>query len=289
MSTGRNTSLFDRLSTLGNLSPSQQVLADYFVEKYPNLAFRNLEAICADTQLSTASVTRFVRTLGYSGFRDFSRQLQAEVAENFDRPLQREDPHRFAATHLVGDHLHRAATDMQRTAEYISTETFDTVAALVSDPHRPLFLASFASGRSLMTYFALLAKYRRPNVRLLSGIDMTAHDLLDAGENAVLLVTSFDRHSAAMYRIMHAVKQRGGTTILLTNRQTTPLRVHADHMLTVHSSSARFKSRASMIVVLEALLAAMAEHNPDLAQQRTREIEEIIDQLELFILPHIDQ
>jgi len=48
-----------------------------------------LDEISAATGTSTASVTRFVRKLGYASFRDFSRSLREEVAANFDLPSDR--------------------------------------------------------------------------------------------------------------------------------------------------------------------------------------------------------
>ena len=82
-------SLYARLGELQALTPTDAVIARYCEDSFPHLALENLDEISAATGTSTASVTRFVRKLGYVSFRDFSRSLREEVAANFDLPSDR--------------------------------------------------------------------------------------------------------------------------------------------------------------------------------------------------------
>ena len=89
LTNGSEEPLFERVQKISDMTPMERDLADYFTDAYPELAFKNLVDICEATQSSTATVTRFVRKLGYQNFRDFSKQLRKEISSNFDSPLQR--------------------------------------------------------------------------------------------------------------------------------------------------------------------------------------------------------
>ncbi len=279
--------LFARIASLEGGTAADRALASYFESSFPNLAFQNLEAIALGSGVSGASVTRFVRKLGYEDFKDFSASIKAEVEANFDRPLQRQNqPLPEGPGAELVQHLNVAVTEIEKTLNVSSAAEFDRVADLLADESRPLFLASAATGRALMHYFYLLTKYHRGNVHMLPGADMAPHELADIGPDAVVFGTAFDRHPRPVDAALRAGRAAGAATALLTNRATSPLRIHADHVLLVHvDPTPRFKSRATMLLVMESLLAAMESRDPERTLKRTRRVESGVDQLGLFISP----
>ncbi|GAE68857.1 transcriptional regulator [Cutibacterium acnes JCM 18909] len=68
-------SLYTRLGELQAMTPTDAIIAQYCEDSFPHVALENLDEISAATGTSTASVTRFVRKLGYASFRDFSRSF----------------------------------------------------------------------------------------------------------------------------------------------------------------------------------------------------------------------
>jgi DNA-binding MurR/RpiR family transcriptional regulator len=258
-----NDPLLTRLLAIDRLTGHERTLADYFENAYPHIAFSNLEDISTASRVSKATVTRFVRRLGYGDFRAFSRAVREEVAQNFDLPVERSVSSRereigVLPGELLRRHLALGQMNLQRTLDQVDDRTFAAVLRLISDPARRLFLMSVATGRMLLGYFHLLAKYRRPNVCLLEGTDRLAHDLLDADSSSVLLVSNFDRFPTSVLAAMRHFHELGAETILLTNRRSNPLLRYARHSLFIHSESeTTFKSRCAMLVVLEALVAGM--------------------------------
>ncbi|MDR1826794.1 MAG: MurR/RpiR family transcriptional regulator, partial [Methylobacteriaceae bacterium] len=223
-----NEPLLTRLGNIGKLTDHEHTLADYFENSYPHIAFSNLEDISVANGISKATVTRFVRRLGYEDFRAFSRALKDEVAQNFDSPVDRsvqskEGQFGGHPADLLRQHLELGRVNLQRTLEQIDDDTFATVLRLISDPKRRLFLMSVATGRMLLAYFYLLVKYRRPNVCLFQGTDRLAHDVLDADPSSVLLATSFDRYPTSVQAVMRHFQKIGAETILITNRRSNPL------------------------------------------------------------------
>lgn len=285
-----NRGLFERIGAAEHITPTEHRIADYFFKDYPDLAFKDLAQMCEESGASTASVTRFVRKLGYEDFKDFSQSIRNEIKTGFDRPTNRPGLHSASTSDKPGgeliSHLRVAQDEIAQTLDSFSETEFDAIADLLADESRPVYLTAFATGRSIITYFYLMMKYQRGNVYLIPSPDMAIHELVDVDKNTVLLATNFDRHPQTIMRSLEIVKKRGGTTALITNRPSTPLRRYADHILLVQTlSSSRFKSRATMLIALEALLSAVESRNPKRTAKRTTQMEQVNDELGLFIHP----
>ena len=113
-----------------------------------------------------------------------------------------------------------------------------------------------------------------------------AHQLIDLPSNAILLASVFDRHSRMVESVLRMFHERDMTTILLTNRSSTPMRRHADHVLLVASeASTAFRSRVCYLILLESLVAALAPSDPDVERDRVRAMQGLFDDLGVFITP----
>lgn len=279
-----------RLSSITDLTASESTLSLYFERFYPQIAFENLEKISETCKVSKATVTRFVRRLGYDDFRSFSRSLKDEVSQNFDSPIDRRaraaqrPSETDAPCDILNTHLKLGQYNLQRTIDQIDGEAFAKVAHLLSDTTRPLFLLSAATGRMLLGYFYLLAKYQRPNIHLLAGTDRLAHDLLDASPNSVLFVTNFDRYPTSVLATMRYFKEIGAETVLISNRRSSPLLRYANHTLFVHTEAETvFKSRVPMLVMLEALVSCMGPSNNQENNTRFDHMEKLFRELGVYL------
>ncbi len=281
--------LLARIAKIGKLTESESILSAYFEKTYPQIAFDNLEKISLVCAVSKATVTRFVRRLGYGDFRSFSRALKDELAQNFDSPLDRQaragtDLSTDSPADMLRRHLTLGQHNLQKTLTQIDDFAFATVMELVSNSKRPLFLMSAATGRMVLGYFYLLAKYQRPDVHLLGGTDRLAHDIIDVTASSVLLATSFDRYPTSVMAAMHHFHDIGAETILITNRRSNPLLRYAKHTLFVHTDAETiFKSRASMLVMLEAIVSGMGAGRTAEENSRFKDMEKLFREFSVFL------
>lgn len=279
-------SLFNRLANVETPTATESLLQEYFQDHFPNIAFENIEEIAAGAGVSPASVTRFVRSLGYAGFRDFSGAVREEVRENFDSPAERNvaqiEPSRPAAMWSAQVQTAEASIGSSITEE--SALVFDEIVELVRDQSRPLYLFSHASGRYLLRYFYLLARYHRGNMRSPEDIDVLPHELAGIEPNAIALISIFDRHPAPIKGLIEFLHQKKVTTILVTNRPASPLRQHADIIMTLQAPPpvGRFRSRSTLLVFLEALVGALENEG---SNERIEQIEELFTSQGLIIKP----
>ena len=273
----------ERIAAADELTAGERVVAGFFEDAYPAVALLKLTEVCAATGVSTATVTRFARKLGYADFRALSRDLQDEVRARLDAPGDRlarlvsdRAPRRaagdageavaHAAPHPrpLSERYALTAVDLRESARSLDQDAFAHVVDLVADDSRPIYLGAVASGQPLLSYFALLLNYLRGGVTELEGTDRWAHGLAGLPEDAVVLCAAFDRYPVAVQRLLRFARGRGATTVLITNRRTSPLVADADHCLFVSShADPMFRSRVGLLFALEALLDAVGRRHPD--------------------------
>ena len=268
MEPSEDNPFLDRLAS-ARLTARELDVARFYEDNLPGAALLNLEEICRAVGVSSATVGRFARKLGYSDFRATSRSLRIGVREELSSPVDRlRQMHDDAASSprsVLEQRVGSAQEVLSGCSSAIDTEAFTRVCELVGDTDRPLYLGAVATGRPLMQYFGLLLSYLRGGVTILDGTDHWAHALAGLEADAVVLVATFDRHPAPVEALLRLAGRRGATSILLTNRRTGPLVPLADILLTTPlvTQEAMFRTRAATLVVLEAILDAVAAEHPE--------------------------
>lgn len=288
-------SLLQRIAACRDLTTGERTVASFYEDSYPGAALLSLQDVCAATGVSTATVTRFARKLGYADFRGLRRALRAEARSHLDVPrdrLARLTPRRGGATSAPAPtHLEQrfavAAGDLGATARGLDPAVFEAVVGLIADTDRPLVLGAVASGQPLLHYFSLLLRYVRGDVTLLDGADRWAHALAGLRPDAVVIGAAFDRYPVPVQRLLRFARARGATTVLITNRRSSPLTADADLSLFVAShADPMFRSRVGLLVLLEALLDAVAAQVPQAG--RAADVERVFSLMGGYLPPGDD-
>lgn len=269
--------LLQRLAQLENLTPSEKKLAALFRQEYPQLAFDNLTDISAKASVGKATVTRFVQRLGYLNFYEFSKILRDEVARHMDLPVQRlhragSDGAVTTPDEIFSRYIDVAITNLHRTKELHSAETFGKAVNLLADSSRPLFLMGAVSAEGLMNYLYLMLSYLRENVMLLNGnASILGHRITRIAPESVLLAFSYDRYPKVTGTTMRVFREAGCETVLITERRSSPLLKYTTVPLFVEAEGPEmFKSRCAGIATMEALVAALT---PRFANSMTKRLE----------------
>ncbi|MFC2570597.1 MAG: MurR/RpiR family transcriptional regulator, partial [Schaalia sp.] len=88
MEPSEDNPFLDRLAS-ARLTARELDVARFYEDNLPGAALLNLEEICRAVGVSSATVGRFARKLGYSDFRAMSRILRAGVREELSLPVER--------------------------------------------------------------------------------------------------------------------------------------------------------------------------------------------------------
>ena len=93
-----DTPFLDRLAS-ARLTARELDVARFYEDNLPGAALLNLEEVCRAVGVSSATVGRFARKLGYSDFRAMSRSLRAGSSRSEERRVGKECRSRWSPYH----------------------------------------------------------------------------------------------------------------------------------------------------------------------------------------------
>lgn len=211
---------------------------------------------------SEASVVRFCKNLGYSGFHDLKIYLASELSlqgEPMLSELQTGDDELVILQKVFASEIHA----MQKTMEIIDVAAFKAAVDAILYSRKVEFYA-YGNSRPIVHD----AQYRllKIGINAYCGIDM-GDSLIHANmlvPGDVAIGVSFSGSTRQVCSAMEAAKRRGATTICITGFPRSPITQYSDHCLYAYvnnnwdSQTTTAASRAAEVAILDALYAAVA-------------------------------
>lgn len=258
----------DVRAALPTLRPSERRVAD-FVLSDPGaavgLAITDLAEHC---QTSVASVVRFCRTMGFSGYAEFRRELASSVGREqvnlgrfgvSDSDISADDDVQSVVAKIA---FHEARA-IEATAAALDLAALDAVAeAIVAAPRVDVYGVA-SSGLAALD---LQQKLHRIGMMSFAWSDvhlaLTSAAVLTPGCVAI----GFS-HSGLTLEVadgLAAARARGATTVLVTNFPKSPLATEADHVLVTSATETRYRpgamsGRVTQLAVIDFLFVRIAQ------------------------------
>ncbi|MCJ8014268.1 MurR/RpiR family transcriptional regulator [Paenibacillus sp. KQZ6P-2] len=246
-----------------SLTPVEKMVADYVLqnlEEIPHLSIKNLAQL---TKTSDASVLRFCKTMGYSGYRSFIVSISASLGSM-------EEPKDSYTDIQPGDDLSVIISNTSRnniksiedTLSVIDKNAVDRAVQVLRQSNRIVFFGIGASG---LVGVDAEQKFSRINKMCHTYTDrhsqLTAATLLDKGDVAVFISNS--GATSEILETLEIVKKTGATIIAITKYNKSELADKANIVLNISTPEVTIRSgamgsRIAMLTVIDILFAGVA-------------------------------
>lgn len=246
----------------GDLSPTEQRVADFFARHREEAAFLTATEIARRLGTSDATVVRAAQSLGYSGLQELKREFAQALRTRVTSPLSlgRRLAEIDAAPETVLDHVLTSQIELLTEARRtVRPAAFTRALDLLGQAERIL---TFGTGPSaaLADYLTLrLRRIGRQAAALTrTGLDL-ADDLLAVRAGDALVAVVYGRiYCEAAVTVTHA-RARDVPVVLLTDALGMALAEHASATLRARRGRpGMFGSIATPLVVMDALLIGLA-------------------------------
>ncbi|MEX0368601.1 MAG: MurR/RpiR family transcriptional regulator [Ruegeria sp.] len=271
---------------IDGLTRSERQLASILLQDYPMAGLQSITKLAAAARVSTPTVIRMARKLGFDGFPDLQQALRDEVAAQIKKPISKRDAWVVddAAEHALTRFAQAVWTNMRHTLERIDTAMFDAVARLLADTSRHLYVVGGRITRSNADYLFNHMQIIRPGVTMLgNSANVWPQYLLDMDRAAVLVIFDIRRYEAHLEKLAQIASERGATVILFTDQWGSPIGRSADftfHGLVEAPSS--WDSTIALQLISEALIAQVQEARWEKSKERIEELESMFSSTRLF-------
>ena len=270
---------------MASFSKGQRQIANYIIAHYEKAAYMTASRLGEATGVSESTVVRFAIELGFEGYPEFQRAMQA-IIRNRLTSFQRIE----VTNHLIGDGdvldkiLYADAEKIKQTAEHIDRAAFDgAVDALIAA--RNIYILGVRSSASLADFLGAGLLRVSDNVKLIrstSGSEVF-EQMLDVGPRDVLIAISFPRYSKRVVTAVEFAHKAGANVVSLTDSAHSPIAPLSDQLLLAQSDVAAFvDSLVAPLSIINALLVAISRKKQGELTERLHRLEHIWDEYEVY-------
>ncbi|GAA0803472.1 MurR/RpiR family transcriptional regulator [Clostridium sp. AF19-22AC] len=262
---------------------SQKNVADYISGHLNKVAFYTLDELSRKIGVSTTTIIRFSRVLGYDGFSEMQKAIQEDIYAN-SAPKARlserlPDTAQPPDNELLSDCFQN---DIENIRQTLAAQKGDDLDAAVDSiiRARSVYILGMRSSFSPAYYMASRLGEIRKNVHLIQSVGMIyPEEIVNAGEDDVCIAYLFPRYSKVSSSIISWMKNAGSKVILITSLNYQAVSGYGDIILPCAISSLSYKnSFAAPLCLTNYLITAMARQNHKEAQSILEKTESILSQ-----------
>lgn len=266
-------------------STSNRAIADHLLRNPVVGASQSIEDLAAAAGVSTATLSRFARALGYGGFPELRLAL-ADTVQGLLIPVEKlrgaltrsdeDDPLR--------DGLQQSLGNVRATAEGIDPAAIGRIVKRLA-ASQAIYVMGFGLSSHLASLLTLgLQPFCRQlvNVVEFGGTEVAAGRLMNIEAGDELIAISFPRYAADAVHLTRFAADRGAGVIAITDSIASPLAELADESLLAQSTHPILSSsNVAAVLVVEALVSAFMVSNADNVEKATR----LTDAISAYLLP----
>lgn len=247
-----------------SLTPVEKMVAEYILENTEEIPHLSIKSLAQLSKTSDASVLRFCKTMGYSGYRSFIVSISASLGS------MDEDQKDQYTDIQPGDDLSVIITNISRNnvksiEDTLSVINRSEIARAVKVLRECSRIAFFGIGASGLVCKDGEQKFSRINKICHAYTDghsqLTAATLLGKGDVAFFVSNSGD--TVEILEALDIAKKNGATTIALTKYNKSELAEKSGIVLSISTPeltirSGAMGSRIAMLTVIDILFAGVA-------------------------------
>ncbi|CAN7353769.1 MurR/RpiR family transcriptional regulator [Bosea sp. LjRoot90] len=264
------TDLANRIAQVyPSLSEGHRKAADFVLQSPLDSATVTIEGLAEKSGTSTATVTRFVRALGYRNYGDFRAALSTALKVAMG-PVEGLADARATAGSVFATMtttLKGEAANLDEAIATLEEETVNRAIALLLKARRIFIVGSGASHYVGAFLEDGLALYLDADVVFASsrgGPERAVRHMLSTGPKDVVIAISLPRYSRATLELAKFTKKRGAILIALTDGPSSPLVPLADMTLYAPARNSFLpNSPTAAFAVADALITTLARERPD--------------------------
>lgn len=264
------TDLANRIAKVyPTLSEGHRKAADFVLQNPLDTATMTIEGLAEHSGTSTATITRFVRALGYASYGDFRTALSAALKVAL-APVEALADARAAAGSVfatMSASLGNEAANLEEAIATLDEPTVDrAIAALLKA--RRIFIIGYGASHHVGAFLEDgLLLYLEADVIFATargGPERASNQMLSAGPDDLVVAISLPRYSRSTLELAKFAKQRNAMLLAITDRPSSPLVAIADMTLFAPARNNFLpNSPTAAFAVADALITTLARERPD--------------------------
>ena len=272
---------FDNVRKLyGGLTNTQKQVADFMLEHPDVIAFKRLEELSMMIGVSTTSVIRFARSIGYKGYADMQQDIQQSIVGKASLPDRLIDAVKSTTQdQLLIDSFKRDIDNIASTLHLLSEDDLaKAVSSIIAAQN--IYVLGTRGNFSVAHYLGYRLSQIKRGVHLVSGLSMDyPEEIASIRRGDVCIAFLTPRYSRMTANLVAWMKKRGVMIILFTKEGSSEINLYGDIILPCRTDGISYKSSLiALFAVCNYILAAVVPQNHDESMEVLAQTEELLGQ-----------
>jgi DNA-binding MurR/RpiR family transcriptional regulator len=259
------------------LTAADRKLSAALMADYPVAGLASISDFARAAGVSTPSVLRFAKKLGFSGYPSFQQALRGEVSAQLQNPIEKPEQwsSRAPRGHILNTLADAAMENLGSSLRHVDHHVFDDVCRLLGDGKRHVHILGGRITGHLAGYLHTHLQMARAGAqRVPTAPGHWPQYLMEIGAGDVLVVFDVRRYDARVLEFAASARQRGAKIVLITDQWMSPISRLAAHTLALRMEvPSGWDSNVVTVFVVEAMVAAIVNQNWKATRERIREID----------------
>jgi len=272
MSTSK-LSLVTRINGAKDLSPSQRRIADSLQANLNEAALWGVEDLAVESHTCVATVVRFAKKLGYSGYLEMRKALVSSAKKQYQRGDQLLEAPAHAAETLV-EVARRDIRNIEQVVQAVNEELLQSAVKLIKASRMRLAIGDGVSALMTRQLAYLLINTGMPTMEG-SPADF-ASQVGNLGAKDLLIAISIMPYTRETLDAAAYARKRGIPVLAFSDGPHSPLSKVATVALPIPGKNLLFShSLAAFGVLAHALATSIAREDPQSSLKKLHEVERI--------------
>lgn len=250
------------------MTANQQKVADYVLANPFPVATMGIEELSAATETSPATITRFVKNLGLSGFTEF-RALAVQGYHALLEPLESLDRARqLSAAEVARNSFENAIQTIDALAAQADNPAWQDIANKIVSARTVAFLGFGISANVLGIFADKIINFNQSQLLLngRGGAERMAQKISFLRPDDLLITMALPRYSQATVDFLKLARGRGTYCIAVTDNEYSPLCAYSHETIFIPAQHPVLHATIlAAIAIFEAITAVLATHHQSAA------------------------
>jgi DNA-binding MurR/RpiR family transcriptional regulator len=278
--------LFLKIKDLeGRLNGKQKRLAEYFLTNFEGISFQTVQDIANKTKISEATIVRFSRTLGFTGFSQLRDEIQKILLKKLS-PFERFHTSSGGFNNierLVASVFEREMNNLREAQGKLQLTNIERIANLIIKAKRKYIVGFRATGGCayLLGYYL---NYILPDVLTMHEGDSSVFEKLKSiNDQDVLVAISYPRYTRSTVEVLKFAKDRKSPTVCITDSELSPATKVSDFTLFAPANSSNFaNSYTACSTVINLLITLISHMDTKRTEIMLKEMDKVLNSFNLF-------
>ena len=258
-------------ASASKLTAGERKLATAILADYPYAGLTSIQELSHRSEVSTASISRFVTKIGLSGYQEFQKGLIGELKDGDRSPIEMHDGPRTIEGGYLSDFLQKTVAQMAMAGDAITEDQFDRICTALAARKRSVYAIGGRISDTIAAHLTFHLRQARERVfHIPQSSEQWPDYLLRMKQGDILFLVDFRRYQNTLENLARtAQEERGVQIILMTDKWISPVARHSNEVLAVPiESGTLWDTYSAALAVTEAIVTRIAEDNWDATRAR---------------------